>query len=84
MFYYSGGDPVVGCDGAIILRVYMVILSHCSAWIRNENHYYHESGTGRNYPFQFHEMYPDTFNIKGSCVFEPGVNYVTTTLEMIV
>lgn len=73
-----------GAVGRLLSEHTLLILSHCSPWIRNENHYYHESGTGRNYPFQFHEMYPDTFNIKGSCVFEPGVNYVTTTLEMVV
>ena len=67
---------MVGCDGATVIRVYRVNI--ITLFPLNKKQKFHE------FPFQFHEMYPDTFNIKGSCVFEPGVNYVTITLEMIV
>ena len=67
---------MVGCDEATVIRVYRVNI--ITLFPLNKKQKFHE------FPFQFHEMYPDTFNIKGSCVFEPGVNYVTITLEMIV
>ena len=67
---------MVGCDGATVIRVYRVNI--ITLFPLNKKQKFHE------FPFQFHEMYPDTFNIKGSCVFEPGVKYVTITLEMIV
>lgn len=56
-----------------------LILSHWFPWIQSEKHYHHESGRGTNSPFQFHEMHPDSLNVKGS--YKPGIKYRTVTLE---